>query len=78
LRLGLDLNPLIPRRYAAAPGGAGERIPPMRFAHPLLSAFGLRKNYTVFYRHGVALCTDLNLPILRRFEIIFRLRMRGF
>ena len=33
---------LIPRRFAAAPRGTGERIPPLRFAHPLLSAFDLR------------------------------------
>ena len=29
------------RRFAAAPRGTGERIPPLRFAHPLRSAFGL-------------------------------------
>ena len=36
------LRRLIPRRFAAAPRGTGERIPPLRFAHPLLSAFDLR------------------------------------
>ena len=38
----VDLNPANPRRFAAAPRGTGERIPPLRFAHPLLSAFGLQ------------------------------------
>ncbi len=32
---------LIPRRFAAAPRGTGERTPPLRFAHPLRSAYGL-------------------------------------
>ena len=42
-RLGMKgLRRLIPCRFAAAPRGTGERIPPLRFAHPLLSAFDLR------------------------------------